>query len=134
MVYGQPIIPRLLKLIACCSATHLPCPVQINDFIITKTYCCKFPGPLVGRGLTWNSHVDYICKDTISNCVDRNYYFNIEKQYSPGFQAKYDELNLKEGEFLRLSIKVKVDGKEGKIYHHSSLVCSLNHFTMLCVV
>lgn len=69
------------------------------------------------------NHVDYICKDT-SNCIDRNYYFDIGKQYSPSFKSTYGELNLKEGDWLRLSVKAKVDKEVGRIYHSSSLVCS----------
>lgn len=66
---------------------------------------------------------NYICKDS-SNCVDKNYYFNIKQQYSPGINATYDELSLEGGEWIRLSVKVKVDKKVGKVYHNSTLVCS----------
>ena len=44
------------------SVRGLPSPVKINNIIITKTDCCKFLGLFVDHGLTWNSHVDYICK------------------------------------------------------------------------
>ena len=44
------------------SASDLPCLLKMNDFTITKTDCCKFLGLFIDCGLTWNSHVDYICK------------------------------------------------------------------------
>ena len=44
------------------SASDLPGEVKINDSIIKQTNCCKFLGLFIDSGLTWKSHIDYICK------------------------------------------------------------------------
>ena len=44
------------------SASDLPGEVKINDSIIKQTNCCNFLGLFIDSGLTWKSHIDYICK------------------------------------------------------------------------